>query len=238
MQEAVAGAGTASFTMTPYTDNCARLCERAEHVLVGVSPGNGYFNRERLSALLRWAGATFARVDVIVPDASLVHTYQALGQSPDKARKNASYKAGKTFRRISRAWEEAGVPPLRQRIHLLSNFLDHPVYARLRAEAHRAVAEDPALREVFLQASRKVLKVYLKAEEPSFAQVDEGKNYLIAEMPWCLDTPGILGVPSSVAVYHQRLPMAELMFASPHLDVSPLQGHAVARPLADGPLAP
>ncbi|MEV5576178.1 tRNA-dependent cyclodipeptide synthase [Spirillospora sp. NPDC052269] len=235
MQETAAESPTSPFTMTPYTENCARLCEKAEHVLVGVSPGNGYFNRERLSALLRWAGATFARVDAIVPDASLVHTYQALGQSPEKAWSNARYKSGKTFRRISRAWDEIGVPRSEQRIHLLSDFVDQPVYAGLRAQVDRAVDADPALREVFLQASRKVLKVYLKEREPTFEQIDEGKNYLVAEMPFCLDTPTLMGVSSSVAVYHQQLPMAEVMFDSPHLDVSSRQGHAVARPPADGP---
>ncbi|MFC5181387.1 tRNA-dependent cyclodipeptide synthase [Actinomadura harenae] len=219
--------------MTPYTENCARLCERAEHVLVGVSPGNGYFNQERLAALLRWATATFARVDAIVPDASLVHTYQALGQSPETAWANVRHKVGKTYRRIARAWEENGVPPDDQRIHLLSDFVDHPVYARLRAETDRAIDVDPALRAAFLGTSRKVLRAFLKDEEPTEAQVEEGKNYLTAEMPLCLDTPAIMGVPSSVAVYHHRLPMAEVMFASPYLNVSPLQGHAVVRPPSD-----
>ncbi|RFU37230.1 tRNA-dependent cyclodipeptide synthase [Actinomadura logoneensis] len=230
MQETAARTVAAPFTMAPYTENCARLCERAEHLLLRVGPETGPLGRERLSALLRWAGTAFDRVDVIVADVSLVHVHQALGQPPEKARKNANHRAAKAFRRVSRAWEEAGVPPQRQRVHLLSTFLDHPVYARLRAEAQRAVAEDPALREVSLQAARKVLRTYLKDREPDFAQVDEGKNHLIAEMPWCLDTPGILGVPSSVTLHPQRQPLAELMFASPHLTVSPRQGQAVVRP--------
>lgn len=233
MHETVAGSLPAPFTMTPYTENCARLCERAEHVLVGVSPGNGYFNQERLAVLLRWAGATFARVDAVVPDVSLVHTYRALGQSHEAAWANARHKVGKTCRRIARAWEAVGVPPVRQRIHLLSEFVDHPVYSRLRAETDHAIDADPILRQAFLQAGRQVLKSFLKDGEPTRAQVDEAKNYLAAEMPLCLDTPTIMEVPSSVAVYHQRLPMAELMFASPHLDVSPFQGHAVVRPPGD-----
>ncbi|WP_051468276.1 tRNA-dependent cyclodipeptide synthase [Actinomadura oligospora] len=234
MHEAAVERLTAPFTMTPYTENCARLSERAEHVLVGVSPGNGYFNQERLTALLRWASATFGQVDAIVPDASLVHTYQALGQSPETAWTNARHKVGKTYRRVARAWAEIGVPPGEQRIHLLSDFVDHPVYTHLRDETDRAVERDPALREAFLQTSRRVLSAFLKDEEPTDEQVEEGKNYLTAEMPLCLDTPALLGVSSSVAVYHHRLPMAEVMFSSPYLNVSPLQGHAVVRPSEGG----
>ncbi|MFC6879353.1 MULTISPECIES: tRNA-dependent cyclodipeptide synthase [Actinomadura] len=233
MDEAGAG-NAASWAVVPYTSNCEHLCERAEHVLVGVSPGNGYFNRERLAGLLRWAGATFARVDAIVPDASLVHTYQALGQSPATAWKNASRKAGKTCRRIVRAWEQIGVPQHERRLHLLSEFMDHPVYVRLRAQVEKAIGADPVLREAFLEASRRVLQAYLN-QEPTDEQVEESKNYLAAEMPLCLDTPAILDVPSSVNVYHQRLPTLERMFTSPHMDVSPLQGHAVVRPPADRP---
>ncbi|MFC6879466.1 MULTISPECIES: tRNA-dependent cyclodipeptide synthase [Actinomadura] len=235
MCEAPADTATASFAVTPYTDNCAGLYERAEHVLVGVSPGNGYFNKPRLSALLRWAGSRFARVDAIVPDVSLTHTYQALGQPPALAWKNARHKAGKTCRRVARAWDEIGIDRTQQRIHLLSDFADHPHYARLRVHAHRAIDADPTLRKVFHQASRQVLTAYLKGTEPTSEQVEEGTNYLAAEMPLCLDTPAIIGVPSSVAVYHQPMPMIEAIFASPHMDVSPRQGHAIVRPRTTPP---
>ncbi|MFC4913035.1 tRNA-dependent cyclodipeptide synthase [Actinomadura gamaensis] len=235
MEEGEPGGATASFAVTPYTRNCARLYERAEHVLVGVSPGNGYFNKPRLSALLRWAGARFDQVDAVVPDVSLTHTYQALGQPPALAWKNANHKAGKTRRRVARAWDDIGVARAEQRIHLLSDFVDHPHYGRMRAHFDAVLDADPALREAFVEASRHVLRAYLKGGEPTGEQIDEGTNYLAAEMPLCLDTPTIMGVPSSVTVYHRWMPMIEAMFASPYTDVSPLQGHVVARPQENAP---
>lgn len=230
MCDAATDTATASFAVTPYTDNCAGLYERAEHVLVGVSPGNGYFNKPRLSALLRWAATRFTTVDAIVPDVSLTHTYQALGQPPALAWKNARHKAAKTYRRVARAWQDIGVEQPHQRIHLLSDFADHPHYARLRAHTRHALDTDPALRTVFHHASRHVLTAYLKDVQPTGAQIEEATNYLAAEMPLCLDTPALLDVPSSIAVYHHRMPMIEAMFTSPHMHISPQQGHAIVHP--------
>ncbi|MGW0802454.1 tRNA-dependent cyclodipeptide synthase [Nonomuraea sp. NPDC002799] len=230
-----AGRGRDAFAVEPYTDNCRDVCERAEHVLVGVSPGNGYFNKERLTALLRWVHAVFARVDVIVPDASLVHTYQAIGHDRDLALKYARQKSSQMCRRIARAREGAGIGPDAGPIRLLSEFAGHSHYQRLRAQADVAIAVDPALRQVLFDGSRKVLLGHLKGAEPRQQQIEEGMRYLTAEMPLCMDTPVIMGVPSSVAVYHQVLPFVTQMYASEHLTISPLQAHAVLRPAAATP---
>ncbi|NUO41063.1 MAG: tRNA-dependent cyclodipeptide synthase, partial [Streptomyces sp.] len=55
--------------------------------------------------------------------------------------------------------------------------------------------------------------------------------YVCAEAPLFLDTPAILGVPSSLNCYHQLLPMAELLYApGAGLRASRNQGHAIVTP--------
>ena len=61
-------------------------------------------------------------------------------------------------------------------------------------------------------------------------------QYVCAEAPLFLDTPAILGMPSSLNCYHQRLPLAELLYArGAGLRASRNQGHAILTPaIADG----
>jgi cyclo(L-tyrosyl-L-tyrosyl) synthase len=217
------------FTVEPYTENCRTIWRRAEHVLVGVSPGNGYFSEARLTALLGWADARFARVDAIVPDVSVAHTYRALGHPPETARRKARQKAGEVYRRIGRAWAAAGVPTGRRRVCLLSEFVDLPAYRTLLSRVELAVTRDAAVRATFLEAARRALTSRLKGAPPTAEQVEEGRHYLTAEMPLCLDTPSIMDVGTSVNVYHQLLPAVPLMFGSEHLDMSPRQAFATVR---------
>ncbi|GAA0951146.1 cyclo(L-leucyl-L-leucyl) synthase [Nonomuraea longicatena] len=224
---------TTAFVMEPYTANCREICGRADHVLVGVSPGNGYFTEQRLTDLLTWAGSVFADVEAIVPDASLVHTYQALGSDEASAWKEARRQSRRTCRRISRAWAAGGVPERRQRIHLLSDFIDHPGYRRLRAEVDAALAQEPVFRQALFEATGRALSTRLHGAEPSLAQIEEGVRYLTSEVPLCMDAPGILGVPTSVNIYHQVLPTVPVMLGSQYLRVSPQQGFAVVRPAAE-----
>ncbi|WP_344578046.1 tRNA-dependent cyclodipeptide synthase [Streptomyces lunalinharesii] len=217
------------FTVEPFTDRCREIWARGEHVLIGVSPGNGYFSEQRLTALLRWASEAFAEVDPIVPDVSLVHTYRALGHSEERAWSYAQRDTRRVCRRIARAWTASGVPEHRHRVRTLTEFTGHPTYQALLGRVERAAERQSSVREVFLRASGKALASHLKGAAPTAGQLAEGMRYLIAEMPLCMDSPAILGVPSSVHVYHQVIPTVPLVFNE--LFTTQLQAYAVVRPV-------
>ncbi|MFD5748247.1 tRNA-dependent cyclodipeptide synthase [Streptomyces sp. NPDC127033] len=221
------------FTIEPYTDHCREICERGEHALIGVSPGNGYFNEQRLTALLRWASSVFDEVDPVIPDASLTHTYRALGWDPERVRISTQRETRRLRRRIARAWVAAEVPSYRHRVRVLSEFTEHPAYRSLLRRIEQVVAEKPRVRNVFRQASGLALASHLKGVEPSERQLEVGMGYLIAELPVCADTPAILGVPSSVHIYHHMIPTMPLMFEE--LFASPGQAFAVVRPADAAP---
>lgn len=234
MDDTTGRSPVADFTTDLYTANCRTIYERAEHVLIGVSPGNGYFNQERLTRLLRWADEVFARVDPIVPDSALVHTFTALGATPEQAQLRAQRATRRQCRRIARAWQASGVPAERHHVRTLSEFTHHPRYVELLARCEETIARDPAAREVFRSAAETALTSQLKLAPdtdlttPTLAQVEEAMRYLVAEIPLLTDTPGILGVPSSVHVYHRMLPV--LPMAHEKLFTSPRQAFAVVRP--------
>jgi cyclo(L-tyrosyl-L-tyrosyl) synthase len=222
------------FTTELYTANCRTIYERADHVLIGVSPGNGYFSEERLARLLRWADGIFARVDPIVPDSAIVHTLAALGATPEQAQFRAQRATRRQCRRIERAWQASGVPAERHHVRTLSEFARNPRYVELFARCEEAISHDPEVREVFRGSAESALTSQLKLTSdadttaPTSTQVEEAMRYLVAEVPLLTDTPGVLGVPSSVHVYHRMLPVLPVVHEK--LFISPRQAFAVVRP--------
>jgi len=55
------------------------LVKKRELMTVGISIGNGYFNKERMEIILTGVANYFSKVVAIVPDVPAVYTYQALG---------------------------------------------------------------------------------------------------------------------------------------------------------------
>ncbi|MFJ2116618.1 MULTISPECIES: tRNA-dependent cyclodipeptide synthase [unclassified Streptomyces] len=234
MHEIAGRAIPPNFGIEPYTDNCRSICARGEHVLIGVSPGNSYFSEGRLASLLLWSSELFQKVDVIVPDISVVHTYRALGDPPDRAWSKAQIQTRRIRRRVARSWEAIGVPGGDRPVLTLSQFTDHPTYRRVHQRLERVVEHDPMVRDLFLRASGQALAAHLKGVQPTEWQLTEGMRYLLAELPLCTHAPGILGEPSSVNIYHQVIPFIPLVFAPGELRAEPGQAFALVRPAPTG----
>jgi cyclo(L-tyrosyl-L-tyrosyl) synthase len=56
-------------------------------------------------------------------------------------------------------------------------------------------------------------------------------DYIAAELPFFVDTPSILGVPSSVSCYHVLMPLTEVLYGrGGGLRAMRNQAYAVVRP--------
>ena len=55
------------------------LVQKRELMTVGISIGNGYFNRDRLEIILTGMASYFSELVVVIPDIPALYTYQALG---------------------------------------------------------------------------------------------------------------------------------------------------------------
>jgi cyclo(L-tyrosyl-L-tyrosyl) synthase len=230
------GAPHPAFTVDPFTDGCRTVWNRREHALLGVSPGNGYFNVALLTRLLGWLCAEFARVDVVVPDSALVHTYLALGYEPQRARRKARGETNVLRNRVDRAWRAGGGPREGDGLHRMSDLAAHPVYRERLAEAERALREDDALAGTCAEMSREVLRARGHTGPPAPERVERATRYLAAELPFFLASADIFDVPSSLNFYHQPLPLAELLYAGKSvLQPPPWQGYATIRPAPADP---
>ncbi|MBC3983353.1 tRNA-dependent cyclodipeptide synthase [Streptomyces sp. AC536] len=222
-----------TFTAEPLTENCQEVSAQGEHVLVGVSPGNSYFSEQRLTELFRWAGSLFRRVDVMIPDSAQRHTWLALGYQPNRARRKSHAESSRILNRANRAWQAAEVPGVEFGAYRLSEIEERPSYQELLRESEKALADDPETRESYHRVVRKVLRNHLAGAEPTEEQAAEAARYLIAETPFLISTPQIMGVSSSTAIYQHRLEFVDRIYAGQTpLRRNARQAFVVARPVS------
>lgn len=215
----------------PFTDECRRIWEQRQHVVFGVSPGNSYFNVARLTDLLGWLCAEFARVDVVIPDSALEHTYLALGYDPHRAAKKARAETNVLRNRVVRAWESNGGPRAGDRVNRMSELRSNDVYRDWHAECERILTKDDILWEACAEVSRDVLAARGHRGPYETERIERAMRYLLAELPFFVASADIFGVPTSLNFYHQRLPLAEVIFAGKSLlEASPRQGYATIYP--------
>ncbi|MFH0520612.1 tRNA-dependent cyclodipeptide synthase [Streptomyces sp. M41] len=225
------------FDIQPFTPHCEVIRVAGDHAVIGVSPGNSYFSARRVHDLARWGLAHFERVDFVHTDLYVAEMYAASGYPPDDARRKAVKNLRGVRAKVVGAVQAVDPDGTRLRAHAMSDFRGNPAYREIHDHLQTRLATD----DEFRTTCEKLVDSFLSgktAAEPdggtggtSNAQREVCLAYVCAEAPLFLDTPAILGVPSSLNCYHQLLPMAELLYSrGAGLRASRNQGHAIVTP--------
>ncbi|KOG90180.1 tRNA-dependent cyclodipeptide synthase [Streptomyces varsoviensis] len=221
-----------AFDVAPYTDNCARIYEAAEHALIGLSPFNSYYKSGLIRSLTEWAARRFATVDVFIPGDEAMLTLTAAGWDPGHAERRL-HQARKKLRGPARqGLLAAGIDLPDHYLHTWTELLDRPAYRHLRAQVGQGCRTDPGLRRPARELSRKAVRG-LTGDEPDDRQIDHALDYVVAEMPFMIDSPSIFHVKSSVFVYHQPFELAHCLLDGREIssvEINPAQGFLVVRP--------
>ncbi|MEJ8642391.1 tRNA-dependent cyclodipeptide synthase [Streptomyces sp. MS1.HAVA.3] len=183
-------------------------------MLIGVSPGNSYFSSERITGLAQWATTRFAQVDFVYADLHVDRMFAAFGYTPEHAEKRATKEIKAVRRRILKGVEESGPPQADIRVRALSEFQSNPVYQLL----HRRVLHFLETDDEFRKGCEKMALHFVGSKLPEGESITDEQlqvcfDYMAAELPFFVDTPSILDVPSSVAAYHVKMPLTDVLFA-------------------------
>jgi cyclo(L-tyrosyl-L-tyrosyl) synthase len=226
-----------AFVLRPYTDQCRSIAEEGAHAIIGVSPSNGYFSAQRLHDLAHWSREHFVQVDFVYTDLHLTDMYEALGYSPGDARRKAVKQLRGVRAKVDKAVQAADPSGRRLKAHPMSEFTALPAYLQLHQRVRYALTADRHVQECCDSLVETFLTARLAPQESITAlQRQACLDYVCAEVPLFLDTPALLGVPSSMNCYHQVLPLAELLFArGPGLRASRNQGHGILTPAQGAP---
>ncbi|MFJ9748798.1 cyclodityrosine synthase [Streptomyces chartreusis] len=217
------------FEIRPFTPHCEVIRTAGDHAVIGVSPGNSYFSADRVHDLARWGLALFERVDFVYTDLYVAEMYAASGYPPDDARRKAVKNLRGVRAKVLGAVRAADPGGSRLHAHAMSDFHGNAAYREIHDRLRARLATD----DEFRTTCEKLVDSFLtgRAEGATAAQREVCLSYVCAEAPLFLDTPAILGVPSSLNCYHQLLPMAELLYSrGAGLRASRNQGHAIVTP--------
>ncbi|MGV9456073.1 tRNA-dependent cyclodipeptide synthase [Streptomyces sp. NPDC003635] len=217
------------FEVRAFTPHCEVIRAAGDHAVIGVSPGNSYFSARRVLDLARWGMALFDRVDFVYTDLHIAEMYEASGYRPDDARRKAVKNLRGVRAKVRGAVRAVDPGGTRVRAHAMSDFGANPAYRDLHEHLTARLGTDEEFRTTCEQLVGSFLSG--RAEDATEAQREVCMAYVCAEAPLFLDTPAVLGVPSSLNCYHQLLPMAELLYApGAGLRASRNQGHAIVTP--------
>ncbi|MYU56034.1 MULTISPECIES: tRNA-dependent cyclodipeptide synthase [Streptomyces] len=194
----------------PLSDRSRLIWQRGEHALIGVSAGNGYFNQDRLTALMEWAEDSFAKVDVVYVDTHIDSMLIADGRVPESAVRSVKATLKDVRRRIRRALERLGPEAARFRVRALSEIMELPIYRTVEKQTDRAIEEDEEFSSICETMVHEIVQHRPGGgSDVTAEQVHAGLSYLKAEAPLFVDSPSIFGVSTSVLLYHTRTPVSQ-----------------------------
>ncbi|MFD5271829.1 tRNA-dependent cyclodipeptide synthase [Streptomyces sp. NPDC058335] len=197
----------------PCSDNCARILEAGEHLVLMVSPGNPYFSVSRLTVLFQWAAREIRHVDVVVSDLEMTEaTYLARGLAANEARKKARADVRQMASRIRRARQAAGAPDLR--VSEFEDWTGHLEYRRARDYVQQAM-QDPAYRALCREGTRAAAQARMPAgREPTDEQITAGLIHSEKALPFAVNAVGILGASRAVTAYSRPAPHFTYFFTT------------------------
>lgn len=219
------------FVAQPCTRGSRNVLERAEHVLLGLSPWNGYYKPRTVEALVEWACAHFEAVDVFVPGYEAAHTLTAAGLPPREAVHRARRAMSQLRNPARRALRRTGIPHPETRFHSWTQLANRPAYRHTLERVHHAYRTDEAVRRACRLTARGAV-LHAAGAEPTEQQIDRAVGYAIAELPLVLEAPAIFGVESSLFVYHREMDLLDPFITGHAARLRPArgQGYAVVTP--------
>jgi tRNA-dependent cyclodipeptide synthase len=225
------------FKVAGQTENCNVILQKIKHVMLGISPFNSRFSTEYIQALIGWAADNFERVDLLLPsEEEATRLLVAAGTPPVKAARRTRQEVARRLRACEAAIAMASPKTPAIRPVQFFDFKDVPAYNDMYEATRLAFENCEVFRSACLTMSNQAVNAKLSqagelAQPLPLEVATEASKYVFAELPYILDSPAILGVESSVFLYHRPWPIAVELFAGEFpLRISARQGFAVVTP--------
>ncbi len=71
----------------PLSTTCSAIYDKRQHACIGISPFNSLFSEAYIESLISWCLKSFDEFHLFIPDEPIIHTLEALGYEPSKAKK-------------------------------------------------------------------------------------------------------------------------------------------------------
>ena len=154
--------------------------------------------------MLLWAFTEFESVHAYLPEQGTYFTFRAIGYSAADSRRKARKEVRALRNRISGAFEDLGIQEADDCVIGRDMLQKSAPYAHLRTRVHEAYRSDREFREACLRNAQDFLAGReLGGSMPARTRQAMAARYILTKLPTYIDTPSLVGVPSSVRCYHR-----------------------------------
>ncbi|WFA04617.1 tRNA-dependent cyclodipeptide synthase [Bacillus sp. HSf4] len=200
------------FKTETLSQNCHEILTRRRHVLIGISPFNSRFSDDYIYRLIGWALDEFQDVSVLLAGKEAANLLEALGTPKGKAERKVRKEVSRNRRFAERALVAHGGNP--EAIHTFSDFAEQTAYISLRQEVEHAFSEQPHFRQACLDMSHAAILGRARGTQLAIGDVNDAMlnlavEYVIAELPFFIGAPDILGVEETLLAYHRPWKLGE-----------------------------
>ena len=172
-------------------------------ILVGMSPGNGYYSEQNMTMLLCGLCRQNPKVFIIVPDLPHVHNFLGLGYSENTAIKKAKKDINQTKNRLSRALDhicKQGINNF-EFVDWAQRIESNICYQKSFTEISRLYSEDQGFKEEIDSLVLGYLKSRTLNRTTIEINLNESVKYYLKELSFFSVLEEVLGTKSTIA-YH------------------------------------
>ncbi|MGX1773786.1 tRNA-dependent cyclodipeptide synthase [Nocardia brasiliensis] len=233
MTEPGSGAGTPGVSdcrvaLTARSAHDRAIIDAGEAIMIGVSPFNSFYRPSTVKTVVEWAIPRFHHVYVLLPGVEAAQRFIVTGMPPRRAVRKVIAAVQDQRSAARTAMINAHYPDPDQHILVWSRMAGNPRYRALRAQIEQAYHCEPAVQTTITEMVTAVL-ARTPGARPEAAAVAANVPYVLAETPFVVDAPGILGHRTTVFTYHQPIPLYDLLATEIVAELTPSTGLAHAR---------
>jgi cyclo(L-tyrosyl-L-tyrosyl) synthase len=189
-----------------------------EFLVIGMSPGNGYFKQEVVNKLLAYCVSHYEKTGIFIPDIPAAATYEALGYDKDKALTKKAIPQGNNFRnRVAKGIEDQS---LNQERLIVFDWRADEVetntdYQKAYEYLQNLYSSNPEFKKDIDSATESVLVDNpFKKKEITQEDIQTGTHYILSEFAFMLFLPSwVKDYEKFVYGYHNPWPVWEKFIA-------------------------
>jgi tRNA-dependent cyclodipeptide synthase len=192
-------------------------------LVIGISPGNGYFKEEVLKKLLLFSLIEYKNILIFIPDIPAISTYVALGYPENIARRDKAIRQGNAFRnKINKIISEDNLPI--DRIFIFDwkkeNIENLDVYRESFLSITNLYEQNSQFNKDIKSATRSVLEDNpFKKKEIEENDVEIGTHYILSEFAFMVFLAKSFKEYSNfIYGYHNQWPVWEDFIAEKYCD--------------------
>lgn len=186
-----------NYTIKGINISSKHIFKEKKHAVLGISPQNGYYTKEKIYNLIKWANYYFEQVVILPGEGASYYNFLSRGYSEKRAHEKCKEQDRLIGNRILNALEDLN---LKEKIKILKekDLFENPIYLKHHQKYTKLLEKD----EDFRNYLKKTIHLLKCINNRPILDWKIATQYFLYELPVLLNSPSIFQVKSSCFIYH------------------------------------